>query len=242
MTLEQSGASPEQAQLAQALRLAETQPGERVLDLSGQAGTVALRVAPMAASVEAVQPEEELAEEGRRLARVLDRQNVYFHAGPLHRLPFDGGQFDLVFWCLGLSRERRPLASLNEVARVLSSRGRLVLQDIVAFGRPEIDLKIRELERRRDPAHLVFHQDRELEVLVFEAGLRVRRREHSSLTQDFGYWTDSTSLSRSEAEEMKQVFFALAPGEQDKLDLALADGRISFSYPVVTLLAGPGGP
>jgi ubiquinone/menaquinone biosynthesis C-methylase UbiE len=233
---EPAGDGLQQDPLARAVVFADARAGERVLDLSGRAGSIALQVAPAAASVEAIQPAAELAEEGRRLARVLERENVYFHACALHRLPFDDGQFDLVFWCLGLSREPRPIGTLEEISRVLAPQGRLVLQDVVAFGRPVIDLKVWELERRRSAHHLLFYQEAELESLVSLAGMQISRREHSALTQDFDYWADTTGAGRDEIDELKRVFFTLPPREQDELDLALADGRISFAYPVLTLL------
>lgn len=227
---------PERDPLTRAVTLAAAQPRERVLDLSGRAGSIAVRVAPRAASVEAVQPDAELAEEGRRLAQVLNRQNVYFHAGRLHQLPFDDGQFDLAFWCLGLSQEPRPLGTVAEIGRVLAPGGRLVLQDVVAFGRPEVDLKVWELERRRNPAHLLYYLPEEIEAMVALAELTITRREDSIMTQDFDYWADTTNAGGEELEELKRVFFTLPPADQDQLDLALADGRISFAYPVVTLL------
>jgi hypothetical protein len=71
------------------------------------------------------------------------------------------------------------------------------------------------------------------------AGLRLRQRASSSLTQDFAYWAGSASLAPGESEELKQVFFSLEPADQDRLDLALADGSISFVYPVLALLIEP---
>jgi SAM-dependent methyltransferase len=225
---------------AQALELAAVQPGQRVLDLSGWTGGFALQVASVAASVEVVQRDPELAAEGRRLAEVMGLGNTYFHVGPSHQLPFDAGQFDLVFWCLTLSQEPRPLATLAEIRRVLMPSGRLLLQDVVALGEASLDLRVRELERRREPRHVLFYSEDEVQTLLVLAGLDVAQRTTSGLTQDFAYWADSAALLPGEAEELKRVFFSLSPADQDCLDLALADGQISFAYPVLTLLVEPG--
>lgn len=223
--------------LTLAVRLAAAGAGERVLDLSGRAGSVASQVAETAASVEAVQPSAEFAEEGRRLARSMGRDNVFFHSGSLERLPFDSGQFDVVLLCGALARERRPMATLIEARRVLTPTGRLVLQEVVAFGDPALDLRIWEMERRRDPAFMLFYGRDELLALTDSAGLRVEEEVGSVLTQDFGYWAGSPDDGGSLVAASKSLFFSLAPALQERLDLALADGRISFTYQLVTLRA-----
>ncbi len=222
-----------------AVELASPERGERVLDLSGRAGAVALQVAATAASVESIQPEEELAAEGRRLAVVMNRENVYFHSGPLHAIPFDRAQFGLVLWCLGLAHEPRPLATLAEIRRVLTPSGRLVLQEVTAFGHPSLDLKVWELERRRNPRHIVYYTRAQLEVLLNLSGLRVEREETTAVTQGFDYWVDTASVSSEEAAGIKRIFFDLSLPDQDLLDLVLDDGGISFTYRVTTLTARP---
>lgn len=228
--------SSERAPLAQAVELAGLQPGERVLDLSGRAGGVALQVAGMAASVESVQPDEGLAVEGRRLAEMLGRENVYFHHVPLDRLPFDAGQFDVVFWCLTLAQTPLPMRTLAEVARVLRPGGRLVLQEVTAFGRPTLDLRMAELERRRNQRHVAFYTEEELRALLETPGLAVLRKGRTCLTQHFDYWVDTAVASVGEVEELRRAFFTLSLADQALLDLSLADEHISFTYPVLTLL------
>lgn len=229
--------SSEQEPLAQAIGLAAPQAGERVLDLSGRAGAMALQVAATAASVEAVQPDPDLAAEGRRLAVAMGRDNIYFHAGPLHNLPFDRGQFDLVLFCLTLAQEARPVAALVEIQRVLRPTGRLVLQEVTAFGHSPLDLKVWELERMRNPRHTLFYTEEQLRALLGLAGLEAQAERRSGMTQDFDYWADTGTVSPDEAAALKQVFFNLPLADQDRLDLALGDGRISFTYPVTTVLA-----
>lgn len=228
--------------LTMAVVLADPLPGERVLDLSGRAGSIAIQVAATAASVEAVQPEKGLADEGRRLARAMGRENVFFHSSSLDRLPFDTGQFDLVFLCLALSREPRPLAAMREVRRVLHPEGRLVLQEVLSFGDPALDLRVWEMERRRIPGHLLFYGRDEVLALPASAGLVVDREQLSGLTQDFDYWAGADGDAVGDAgaavvAESKSVFFSLSPSLQERLDLSLADGRISFTYPLLTLRA-----
>jgi ubiquinone/menaquinone biosynthesis C-methylase UbiE len=171
------------------------------------------------------------------LAVAMGRDNVYFHAGPLHSLPFDRGQFDLVLCCLILAQEPRPVAALTEIRRVLRPGGRLVLQEVTAFDHPSLDLKIWELERSRNPRHLLYYTGGQLYALLGLSGLEAETEEHSGMTQDFNYWADTGRLSGEEAAMLKRVFLNLPLSDQDRLDLALGDEHISFTYPVTTVLA-----
>ena len=163
---------PEGDALTLAVRLAAPQAGERVLDLSGRAGSVALQLAETAASVEAVQPAGELVEEGRRQAQSRVAGNVFFHSHPLELLPFDTGQFDLVLLCQALPRERRPLAALSE-AQARAGPDRQV--GVAGSGRLRrsrpFDLRIWEMERRWEPGFMLFYELDELRALLESAGL-----------------------------------------------------------------------
>lgn len=229
----------EQQPLDQVLALAGVLPGERVLDLSSHTGGPSLCVATVASSVEVVQPDEDLAREGRRLASTLALDNVYFHAGRLQELPFDTGQFSLVMWCRGLSLELQPLAVFAEICRVLSPAGRVVLQEIMAFGRPDLDLRLWELERLRQPQHLLFYTREQMSTLVSLGGLATAREEQCTLTQDFDYWAGGSLLTESNVATMKKALFTLSPAHQDLIDLSFSDSRISFGYPLTTLLLRP---
>ncbi|MBU2603131.1 MAG: class I SAM-dependent methyltransferase [Actinobacteria bacterium] len=240
--IDPSGRGP----IALAVSLAAVRPGETVLDLSGRAGNMALHVAAAAGSVETVQSEPELAEEGRRLAAAMGHDNVFFSTASLDDLPFDAGQFDVVLLCLGLAREPRPLAALAEVRRVLRPTGRVVLQEILAFSEPALDLRLWEAERLLSPRHLLFYSLEELHALADGAGLGVDAEETSDLTQDFAYWAGSggaaggsraAEANDARVQACRRMFLSLGPRFQQRLDLALADGRISFTYPLGTLLA-----
>jgi ubiquinone/menaquinone biosynthesis C-methylase UbiE len=234
-----SGSASGRDALSLALDVAALEGGERVLDLSERGGVVAIAAADsVAASVEALQPSEEDAEEAARLARSMGHQSVFFHVGRRDRLPFDPGQADVVMLCGGLSREPLPVAALREVRRVLAPGGRLVLQEVLAFGDPALDLRLWEAERRRERSHLMFYSLEELATLMDVAGLAVEHEEHTVMTQDLRQWAGGEGDPTLVAEA-RETFFSLAPHLQDRLDLALADGLVLFSYPLVTLRAIP---
>ena len=76
--------------------------GKRVLDLGCGDGRFALGVAPLASSVEGIDPDPKAIAAARRTARRSDVRNARFTVGAAQRLPYKDGSFDVVIlsWAL----------------------------------------------------------------------------------------------------------------------------------------------
>jgi ubiquinone/menaquinone biosynthesis C-methylase UbiE len=76
--------------------------GKRVLDLGCGDGRFALGVAPLAASVEGLDPDVEAISAAKKSARASRAVNVRFAVGAAQRLPYQDGAFDVVLlsWTL----------------------------------------------------------------------------------------------------------------------------------------------
>jgi ubiquinone/menaquinone biosynthesis C-methylase UbiE len=76
--------------------------GKRVLDLGCGDGRFALGVAPLASSVEGLDPDEDTIAAARRSARNSRLGNVRFAVGAAQRLPYPDAVFDVVLlsWTL----------------------------------------------------------------------------------------------------------------------------------------------
>ena len=76
--------------------------GKRVLDLGCGDGRFALGVAPLAASVEGLDPDNEAIAAAKRSAHESGAANVRFAVGAAQQLPFQEGYFDVVLlsWTL----------------------------------------------------------------------------------------------------------------------------------------------
>src|ERR1700716_922201 len=76
--------------------------GKRVLDLGCGDGRFALGVAPLAAKVEGLDPDEEAIAAAKKAARKAGARNVRFSVGAAQRLPHPDGSFDVVIlsWTL----------------------------------------------------------------------------------------------------------------------------------------------
>ncbi len=104
--------------------------GQRLIDVAGGTGDIALRFlrrAPMASAVVCDMNEGMLAS-GRRRAkakRLADRLD--WVVGDAMALPFDDGSFDLCTIGFGIRNVTRPTVALDEAFRVLRTGGRLMI-------------------------------------------------------------------------------------------------------------------
>ena len=76
--------------------------GKRVLDLGCGDGRLALGVAPFAATIDGLDPDEEGITTARRRARSAGARNARFAVGAAQHLPYPDGAFDVVIlsWTL----------------------------------------------------------------------------------------------------------------------------------------------
>ena len=76
--------------------------GKKVLDLGCGNGRFALGVAPLASTVDGLDPDPEAIASAKRIARKTAVRNVRFAVGAAQRLPYPDGAFEVVIlsWTL----------------------------------------------------------------------------------------------------------------------------------------------
>ena len=120
-----------------AVRMAGVEPGNRVLDLAGGTGDLALRMAkrvgPTGHVVLADINPSMLAEAERRLAKSPLKDRVSVREADAEELPFEPGEFDAVTISFGLRNVTDQPRALASMLRVLKPGGRLV---VLEFSRP----------------------------------------------------------------------------------------------------------
>lgn len=213
--------------------LARPTSHDTVLDYASGAGMGGFAVAADVRSVEAADELPDMLEEGRRLARELGLSNVRFALVDLYALPYEAGAFSLVLCRNAFHLLPEPSAALAELLRVSSSGGRVVVLDPVV---DEVtDRAFNDLARLREPAHRRHYRAAEMEALAESAGLRVVRRGQVRRTIDFDYWLQAAAVPAAKAGLIRGRFQELPVDVQMRMDVAVADRLVSFSYDVVGL-------
>jgi len=113
------------------LALARPGPGARILDIASGVGQDAIALAERGAAVVAAEPSKRMSEMARLFA---EQRGALTGAGAPRwvrcwsdRIPFASGSFDAVICKGALDHFDRPEEALAEMARVTSTRGRVVL-------------------------------------------------------------------------------------------------------------------
>lgn len=189
-------------------KLANINPGERVLDVGAGVGGPARALARhYGAQVTAVDPTERFV----RLARTLtERAGLSQHVTVLHTdgsvLPFPDASFDLA-WTQAVWQSVEDKHSLAaEVCRVLTPRGRLAMFELVGDGR---DLHF-PVPWGNGPADSFVPAERDLKAILETTGLRVE-----------------TWLSGQEA----QAALAAAAGDTERMATGLSGVSLDLLMP-----------
>ena len=117
---------------------AEVRPGLRVLDVGcGIGGPARVLAERFGCRVTGVDLTEEFCKTGNLLSELVGLSDrVALHHGSALELPFDDGQFDLV-WTQHVTMNIEDMQGfLSEIARVLSSDGRYAFYEILAGAEP----------------------------------------------------------------------------------------------------------
>jgi ubiquinone/menaquinone biosynthesis C-methylase UbiE len=119
---------------ADALRVAGTRPGARVLDVAAGPGTLTLLAAKAAKSVEAIDFASDMIALLEQRARDAGVSNVTARVGDGQALPYETSSFDAVFSMFGLIFFPDRAQGLTEMKRVLTPGGVAVISSWRPFS------------------------------------------------------------------------------------------------------------
>ena len=108
-------------------------PGERILEIGAGRGDYALSIAGdlrPGGTIDILDAQPQMLTDAMRAARERSVRNLTARLGDARHLPYDDGRFDAVYLVAAIGGLPDAEAALREVARVLRSRGRLVVGEL----------------------------------------------------------------------------------------------------------------
>ncbi len=221
-----------------ALRQIDLPPGAEVLDVASGGGHTALALARQGCVVTLTDVAAAMVEKATALLRGQGFEATG-HIGPAEALDLPAAAFDLVTCRVAAHHFSDVPAFLHETSRVLREGGWFLLIDgSVSSHEPAAEAWLHRVEKLRDPSHHRLLNDLEWRSAVAAAGLEVGPWELTSLEQPDLEWYFETANTPPENRDAVRREVAEAPaGVRSYLRLAESDGRISWWWPRLTLVA-----
>jgi ubiquinone/menaquinone biosynthesis C-methylase UbiE len=163
------------------------QEEEWVLDMGCGTGLLTRAIEQKTKRVVGLDLTHQMLEEAKLQSRKQGK-SILFLQGDGHQLPFLDGQFDCIMTRLTVHHFPQPLKILKELVRVLKPNGRLIISDIVANMDPQKQKKHNEVEQLRDPSHVKFLNETELQELIKKAGLEIQETKKWETERRIDEW------------------------------------------------------
>jgi len=145
----------------------------RVLDVACGPGIVTCELAAIAREVVAFDITPVMLVKARERCDKAGRMNVTFREGSAADLPFADSSFDAVVTRSSFHHFRSPARVLDEMARVTSRGGAVVVADTVSSETSEKSELHNAIEVLRDPSHVRMMPPSELSALFASVGLDI---------------------------------------------------------------------
>jgi ubiquinone/menaquinone biosynthesis C-methylase UbiE len=208
---------------------------EQVLDMGCGAGHTALAVAPLAASVVAVDLTPQMLGVAEALATERGVANITFRLADVSALPFEDASFDVVTCRFSAHHYAKPAKAVQETARVLRPGGRFLLVDTIAPEDPALDTFYQATELLRDISHVRNWRASEWNAMLAAANLRAETLFEMMLDLDGASWVARMQTPPEQVAAIHTLFAAAPPAAKEFFRLKLGDGW-GWSIPVALVL------
>ena len=226
------------------IRIANPQPGERVLDVACGTGIVARQIAARVGpqGIIGLDLDPDKIDVARAVAK-REGLAIEWKTGPAEQLPFPDGSFDLIICQFGLMFFSDQHTALMEMYRVLRRDGRVVLSVWQGLDRHPFYQTLDDVSRQRlgkSSVGAVFSlgDADEVHTLLSNAGFQDITIESMSITahhpnpQEFLAWeidvdpAETPALQSLNAEAQKAILVSLHAEMQAPLQKVMKDNEV----------------
>jgi ubiquinone/menaquinone biosynthesis C-methylase UbiE len=214
--------------LREVLDLAQPKPSDIALDVATGTGNTALALAPYVSRVVGVDLTREMLDQARRITAERKVANADWVLGDAGRLPFADETFDL--YTVRAAPHHFPDVDnfLHEAYRVLRPGRHAVFVDC-APPMPARDV-LHEVERRRDPSHVMSMTVEEWVERLEHAGFEVDSAIPRELDWDFEDWMRNMAVPAPLVAELAEVVESSEGEARRQLRPERRDGKLWHAY------------
>lgn len=213
--------------LRRMVELAELTGSERVLDVATGGGHTALAFARHTREVVASDLTPKMLTVAEQFIHSQGQTNVQFMRADAESMPFSASEFDVVTARLAPHHFPNPHRFVSEVARVLKTGGRFILDDNMGPEDDDLDDFMDRFERWRDPSHV-----RALKLSVWRSicedhHLRVIHTDPlTKKVYPYREWTERMRLPPEQTESLAQWIMTSPPHCKEFFDVQIVDGNL----------------
>ncbi len=209
--------------------LAMPKKTDRMLDVATGAGLVAVSFAPLVASVQGIDITPEMVAQARGQAHERKLENATFETADIEALPFTQGSYDLVTCRSAFHYLVHPDKALHEMARVLDSKGRIVLYELTASDDPKKSARHNEIMSMRDPSHTRILSSEEWATVIRRCGLHVAAKVVVLMKRDFDDWMALIRADAKRSAVVRKALLDTVEGDKAALGARARGDKLTFS-------------
>ena len=183
----------------------------RALDIGTGAGHAAFALAPCAQQIVGLDITPQMVQAACRNAHGRSVENFQASVGNAEHLPFPDESFSLVVCRYTGHHFHEPARVVQEVARVLTANGRLLVVDNTSPDDPAADRWINTIEILRDPSHVREWSQDEWQGFFHDAGLSFAVTHTWLKMLEFDDWVARQQTPPDAVAALRRLFATAPP-------------------------------